>query len=495
MIFAVIAFFIIALCGRALFQAWANPLRDVPGPLLARFSRLWILRAYNSRSYEKVNLNLHRTYGPIVRIAPNEYSIDDLDAAKIIYGHGGQFEKSPWYYASGGAKPSETNIFAERKSSVHADIRRKVAFTYSMTALIKMEQYVDNCSILFRKRLSEFSESGVAIDMARWFQFYAFDVIGELTFAKRFGFLETGKDVGGIIAAVDGLISYAAHVGVYAELHPLLSRVVKYLWGGSRNYVVEFTRQQMSERERIGKNRDDAGDFLTRCLESEGKNPEFPRSLTFATCMGNVSAGSDTTSISLSSILYNLCKHPRVLLKLRVELEEKRANGQLSDPVTFRESQDCPYLQVVIKEALRVHPATGFHLGRVVPNGGANIAGRFFPEGAIVGINAWVAHANKSVFGADASEFRPERWLEDKDNSKRMDRYCFMFGQGARTCVGKNISLMEIGKLIPLLVLDYNFDLASPSQELGTENLWFVKQKGFQCQIKKRRNLGDKAYK
>ena len=66
-----------------------------------------------------------------------------------------------------------------------------------------------------------------------------------------------------------------------------------------------------------------------------------------------------------------------------------------------------PYFQTVMKEALRMHSATGLALWRVVPAGGAEISGRFFPEGAIVGINTWVAHYNQDVF-PDAKRFRPE---------------------------------------------------------------------------------------
>ena len=68
-----------------LYQAYATPLRDVQGPWLARFTRFWYAKSTYSRQGHKVNMSLHNKYGPIVRIAPNEYSIDDLEASKIIY--------------------------------------------------------------------------------------------------------------------------------------------------------------------------------------------------------------------------------------------------------------------------------------------------------------------------------------------------------------------------------------------------------------------------
>ena len=80
-----IVLLLIPLFLHALYKAYATPLRHVPGPWIAKFTRLWLLGAINSREYQKINVELHRNYGPVVRISPNEYSIDDPDAANIIY--------------------------------------------------------------------------------------------------------------------------------------------------------------------------------------------------------------------------------------------------------------------------------------------------------------------------------------------------------------------------------------------------------------------------
>jgi hypothetical protein len=70
-----------------------DPLRDVPGPLIARFTRLWYLLEIYRGHYEQTNIKLHNKYGPIVRIAPWEYSVDDVQATKEIYGHSSKFVK------------------------------------------------------------------------------------------------------------------------------------------------------------------------------------------------------------------------------------------------------------------------------------------------------------------------------------------------------------------------------------------------------------------
>ena len=70
-----------------------DPLRNIPGPVLARFTRWWYLMEIYKGSFELTDIKLHKKYGPIVRIAPHEYSVDDVEAAKTIYGHGSAFVK------------------------------------------------------------------------------------------------------------------------------------------------------------------------------------------------------------------------------------------------------------------------------------------------------------------------------------------------------------------------------------------------------------------
>jgi cytochrome P450 len=57
---------------------------------------------------------------------------------------------------------------------------------------------------------------------------------------------------------------------------------------------------------------------------------------------------------------------------------------------------------------------------------------------------------------------------------------------GSRTCIGKNISLLEMTKLIPQLVRNFDFELEEPDKEWDTLNVWFVKQTNFKGKVKLR---------
>ncbi|KAM0407410.1 hypothetical protein ACHAPD_012268 [Fusarium lateritium] len=77
-------------------------------------------------------------------------------------------------------------------------------------------------------------------------------------------------------------------------------------------------------------------------------------------------------------------------------------------PLPFKETQAMPYLQAVIKEAIRLHSPAGISMARIVPK---------------AGVNPWVTHIDPNVYGPDAQVFRPERWIDsDPEQLKRMER-------------------------------------------------------------------------
>lgn len=224
--------------------------------------------------------------------------------------------------------------------------------------------------------------------------------------------------------------------------------------------VATFAKQRMAERfkemEAQGIEKGTAKpDLLSMFLKAQNDRPEFmtdQRVLTMAVSMAF--AGSETTAISLAAVFYYLLRNPSAYQKLMQELDEAVEEGRIADSpagtVTWAESQKLPYLDACIKEAFRMHPAAGLPLERITPPQGIEIDGHFIPGGTIVGCNAWVIHKREEIFGSQVDSFIPERWLEvSPEQLKEMNGTLFQFGAGARTCIGKNISLLEMYKLIP----------------------------------------------
>ncbi|KAJ3560647.1 hypothetical protein NPX13_g9233 [Xylaria arbuscula] len=339
------------------------------------------------------------------------------------------------------------------------------------------------------------------VDMGHWMQCYAFDVIGQITYGERIGFLDRGEDIQGIMRAIEKQLAYGAIVGIYARFHRLAFTVMNFLAGkkgAGREFVVRLSKKRIGEeqekRRASGMEGKELGvgaePFVSKFLAKYERDPKtFSMNHVVAGCTANMAAGSDTTGVTLSAILYYLLKDPECLRKLRAEIDQYREKGLLSDSFAFKETQQMPYLQAIIKEGLRMHPATGLPMERVVPEGGATICNRFFPAGTIVGINSWVAHRNTQIFGADADEFRPERWLtSDEDKLAAMNRQWIPFGMGSRTCIGRHISTLEISKLIPHTIHDFDFELSAggATGKWSTLNYWFVKPQGFEVKVKAR---------
>lgn len=387
--------------------------------------------------------------------------------------------------------PEKASLFADLNSTRHGIQRRKFAASYSMSSIVGYEQFVNNCTSLLGQRFSEIASSGHTVNMQHWLQCYAFDVIGEITFRNRFGFLDMGLDNDGVFSAIDNRGAYSTLAGVFPWCHawifPFLPK------SGGHGYVGNYTRKQIEARQQSLKdpnNRtcDGPPDIMSKVLNAHEQNPtKVTKNDLFTICQTNIGAGSDTTAITLSSIFYHLMTHPETYRRLQEEIDAAAHDGRISDPITFQEAQQLPYLQAVIKEALRIHPATGLPMPRIVPPEGTTIAGRFIPGGSTVGINAWVAHHNTTVYGADAASWRPERWLEIEadGHGAQVEKYFFAFGMGSRTCIGKNISLLEMSKLVPQLLRRFDFELDEgvPRDRLAALNRWFVKQLGFRGRI------------
>ena len=144
----------------------------------------------------------------------------------------------------------------------------------------------------------------------------------------------------------------------------------------------------------------------------------------------------------MRAIFYYLLKDPKCYAKLRKELDDAEMRGAFSESVTYAQARQMPYFQAVVSEALRICPSVALSMPRYPPKGGATVIGEYFPDTVQVGCNSWVIHMDKTVFGEDAEEFNPERWLESEERTREMEKYLITFGAGSRTCVGKNISLM-----------------------------------------------------
>ena len=285
---------------------------------------------------------------------------------------------------------------------------------------------------------------------------------------------------------IEVILGYASQCGQVPYMHKFLlgNPIILYLLSSieSRIQVLNFTLKALKSRGLFDRNGElstaDNGvkgkDQLSKWIAAKDSDPtRFSTRDIIVFTSANVVAGSDTTAIALRAIFYNLMRNPSKMDKLVAEIDLAQAQGKLGNPISYKESTThLPYTQAVIKEALRIHPSVGLLLERYVPPGGVDICNQHIPGGTIVGVNAWVVHRDPVVF-PEPEKFLPERWIESgADKLKEMEASFFAFGAGSRTCIGKNISLLEMTKVIPLLLREYKLSLADPGKEWVVRNKW-----------------------
>ncbi|KGO41813.1 Cytochrome P450 [Penicillium expansum] len=454
----------------------------IPGPWFRGISSLpRILSVYNNKSHDE-DIQLHQKYGNIVRLAPNLLSIADPVEINQIYGIGTKFYKSGFYnlssaYDDEGLVP---DTFVLTDKTLHTRMKRNASNAYSTNGLVQMESWIDPVTERLLGKLHR--QAGEPIEISSILKDYAMDAVFAVTFGRDFNYIENG-DVLKMYGILETVADYMAIFGQIPWIHKfLLGRpFIASLMFGSGGGDKEMMQLAVSQVESAKQNPSEGGPltFLQRLLLNQAKDPSSINDREIMThAFGNISAGSDTTAIALRSILYHILKDRRVYDKL---YDEFRA---LEAPVQFADANKLPYFAAVIQEALRLHPSVGMMLARIVPAGGADLCGFHLAEGTEVGINPWVLHRNPEVF-PNPDSFRPERWLpSETDEIQRtlMNRSFFAFGHGAHTCSGRWISLMEMKKVIPSLMLRFEMTLVS-EENYGFKNRWFTPQHGLHVQF------------
>ena len=109
-------------------------------------------------------------------------------------------------------------IFSTLDESVHEMMKRPVAQVYAMTSLKTYEPLVESTESFFFGKLEKLADGGRTFNLGTWLHWFATDVIMEITFGKRFGFLEREEDVDGIIKTIEGRFRYVAVVSISLSL-------------------------------------------------------------------------------------------------------------------------------------------------------------------------------------------------------------------------------------------------------------------------------------
>ncbi|KAF5576833.1 phenol 2-monooxygenase [Fusarium pseudoanthophilum] len=410
-----------------------NPLSRLPGPWITCCSDVIAKYHWLKGTRAQYVHGLHQRYGPVVRIGPHEVDISDMTAVKQIHRVKDGYRKAPFYK---NLVPNTNNLFNTLDVEFHRHHRRLLSSPLSASSLKTLEPTVDayvKMAIASMRR--EMDERGAA-DVAKFWLFMATDIIVELSFGESFGILEHGKknqyikDLEGLAAkgsirsTFPTLISLATKLPlpVFKETVAAAQRIRDYSAEAVARYKRDYANNPAVAKPMLFKKLFDAGE--------EGLSDDEIR----AEAQAYIVAGSDTTATTLTYLIYSVSRHADVRQKLVKELMG------LADDFGHNDLRDLPYLNNVIDETLRLYAAVPAALPRVVPTGGAHLAGYFIPGDTVVSTQAWTLHRDPQVF-PDPETWDPSRW---EKGSKMMHDAVMPFGGGSRVCIGKHLARMEL---------------------------------------------------
>lgn len=460
-----------------------SALRSLPAPFPAQFTNLWLLSVVRRGDRYSTMDEIHERLGPVVRIQPNHVSIADDAAIPLIYGHGNGFLKSSFYDAFVSIR---RGLFNTRDRHEHSRKRKVVSHTFSVKSVSQFEPYIHHNLELFVAQWDKLIASAANtnpdkaahLDCLQWFNYLAFDVIGDLAFGAPFGMLRSGADIAEVRSSPTAKPIYApaieilnrrGEVSATLGILPPLKPWAKYLPDPFFSQGLEAVENLAGIAIASVKARldnppaDDRKDLLARLMEGRDENGQpLGREELTAEALTQLIAGSDTTSNSSCALLYHAVRTPGVIPKLQAELDA--AIPADVDVPTYDQVRDLPYLGQVINETLRHHSTSGIGLPRQIPDDsrGVTIRGHYFPAGTVLSVPTYTIHHSKEIWGEDADQFRPERW---ESITPRQKNAFIPFSHGPRACVGRNVAEMEMKLIVATWVRRYDVFLRQEVME------------------------------
>ncbi|KAH7140458.1 benzoate 4-monooxygenase cytochrome P450 [Dactylonectria estremocensis] len=426
------------------YRVGFHRLNSFPGPFAAKLSNFYITRlSIKNFQYYKEIQDLHRTYGDVVRVGPSELSVVSARAFHAIHSNNSPCVKGPWY----NIEQPTISLHVTRDREDHSRRRRTWDKAFST------KDYEPRVAKYTNQLLGRIEETqGMPFDASRWFNFYSFDVMGDLAFGKSFNMLTDGMEHS-FMKLVHTHMMLAGAFSHLIWMFPLLreTRV-------ANREDLEFQDWLVKQVQYREKNRPDIPDVFSWLLaDYEGlENPSQHDRINLHADMQLIAvAGSDTTATTLTCLFFLLATNKSACSKLHEEIDRFLLT---SIELNHSSISRLKYLQACIDETLRLFPPVPSGLQRMTPASGLQIGEMFIPGNTIVTVPSYTLYRDERFF-ASPDDFIPERWTEIPELVKNASVFA-PFSVGRYSCVGKQLGLMEVRYVTSLVLQRFNIDLA-----------------------------------
>lgn len=329
--------------------------------------------------------------------------------------------------------------------------------------------------------LAKFSDCRQPVDLCWLFNRFTVEAFAEMGFGAQLNCLESDQD-NEFQTALDGVLRlirqrFLRPAWVW-KLQKLLNtgveREMKQYRAVVDNTVFEIINQALAKRHQRSPTTTDAAEndppkrtLLSLFLDSESSETNLDAKFLRDMVVNFLLAGRDTTAQTLSWLFYELDQHPDVIAKIREEIVANApefvrptSGEQEEDPLsvpTVEQTQGLVFLEATLKEVLRLHPPVPI-INKTVAKDVVLSDGTFLRANTMVLLFNYGMARLESVWGPNATEFRPERWIEPSTGKLRVvSSYKFAaFNAGPRVCLGMNLALMELKIVVTGLLTHFD---------------------------------------
>ncbi|KAF9886373.1 hypothetical protein FE257_011518 [Aspergillus nanangensis] len=455
------------------YRLWLCPIAKFPGPRLAALT-LWYEFYYDAIKYGKYTFRIaemHKKYGPIVRISPYELHIDDSEYYEVLYSRGTPRNKYEFYTTQFGTPLS---VFSAVEHEQHKILRSHMNPFFSMARVRRLEPTIQALVDKLCQRLREWKGTGASINIQYAYTAFATDVVTEYTMGPGHLYLDAPDFVPMWSDTISGIAKSGVIFKHFPWMFPIfmsLPPMIVTALNPGMNLFLEHQRRcdrrirdilESNEAEQIQEKVLDGvmqptlfHDILSSKLPGIYKSHKrLAQEMQVV-----IGAGAETTAKALAFITFYLLNNPEKQRKLKQEL----AALDPKQSATLVQFEQMPYLNGVILEGLRLSYGLSTRLQRSAPYHALKYKEWTIPPNTPVGMTSLFMHHNEKIF-PDSYTFTPERWL-DPEERKYLEKYMVSFSKGSRQCVGMNLARTEMFLVIPKIFRTVDLELFETTVE------------------------------
>ncbi|KAF2100407.1 putative P450 monooxygenase [Rhizodiscina lignyota] len=355
----------------------------------------------------------------------------------------------------------------------HKFQRRHVMPAFSFRHIKELYPMMWRKSLALTERLNFEAIEGKTIEMYSWASKVTLDIIGIAGLGREINALQNSDDE--LVRCYEELLEPSPQKLVFfvaqaygpaklVKMLPLrLNRVFSETTSTLRSICGRLVREK---REAIKTNADDHFDILSILIKSNDFSDDalVDQLLTF------LAAGHETTSSTFTWLTFLLALHPNVQSRVREEVRQALPGRPAKDTDVDLSAvlESLPYLNGACNETLRLYPTVPITVRTSVRE--TRILDRPIPSGTNVIICPWAVNRNPKLWGPDAGEFKPERWIDDgkPNNSGGADsNYSNLtFLHGPRSCIGQNFAKAELRCLLAAFVGAFEWTMIDEEKDI-----------------------------